>query len=181
MTKFDLAAVREFAANLDVRMNQCDNGEGTECMDLDNTLRHYASLCCEFRDGVRQWGQAVFRGRIAFDPEVERVWKDEGTQLYNRACDLLSYGDTAEIPCYVLDGVGALRSSLLGLHQLLTLWVTPKLAVAPSARQKLEMTPSAVEEAKRRIAALPPLPADWQPTDPTQKMRFKKLRLRSSS
>ena len=47
MTKFDLAEVRDFAAILTACLNGYDNGEGTECIDLDNTLRHYANLCCE--------------------------------------------------------------------------------------------------------------------------------------
>ena len=50
MTTFDLAEVRGFTADLDARMNQCDNGEGLECANLDGTLRHYAVLCCEFHE-----------------------------------------------------------------------------------------------------------------------------------
>ena len=30
MTTFDLAEVRGFAADLDARLNRCDNGEGME-------------------------------------------------------------------------------------------------------------------------------------------------------
>ena len=48
MTTFDLGDVRRFTADLDARMDQCDNGEGIEFADLDGTLRHYAVLCCEF-------------------------------------------------------------------------------------------------------------------------------------
>jgi hypothetical protein len=90
MTTFDLVEVRTFATDLNARMTRCDNGEGIECATLDDTLRHYATLCCEFREGVRQWGRAVFAGRVAFDPEVERVWIDEGVRLYSRAVGLLA-------------------------------------------------------------------------------------------
>jgi hypothetical protein len=63
MTAFDLATVRTFTADLETRRNRCDNGEGMECASLDDALRHYASLCCEFRESARQWGRSVFAGR----------------------------------------------------------------------------------------------------------------------
>jgi hypothetical protein len=65
ITTFDLADVRRFTADLDARMDQCDNGEGMECANLDGTLRRYAVLCCEFCEEVRQWGQAIFYGQAA--------------------------------------------------------------------------------------------------------------------
>lgn len=40
MTTFDLADVRRFTADLDARLDQCDNGEGMECTNFDGTLRH---------------------------------------------------------------------------------------------------------------------------------------------
>src|SRR5436189_5417802 len=88
MTTFDLAEVRGFAADLEARMDRCDNGEGTECANLDGTLRHYAVLCCEFCEQCREWGRAIFAGQSAFDPEVERLWIDEGVRLYGRAQEL---------------------------------------------------------------------------------------------
>jgi len=176
MKTFDLVEVREFAANLAARSDRCDNGEGLECASLDDTLRHYAALCCEFCEGVRQWGRAVFAGRVAFDPQVERVLLEEGARLYSRAMDLLAYGQKAEVPCYTLDGQAVLQAALLGLYQLLVGWVTPQLAVGPSARQGLPLDPVTAEEARRRIAALPPLPASWQPADPRQQRQYRKLR-----
>jgi len=178
MTTFDIADIRGFAADLDERMNRCDNGEGMECADLDGTLRHYAALCRELRKNIRSWGRAVFTGRIAFDPEVEKVFRDEGKQLYSRAVQLLDFGDRAEGVCYMLDGQIFLRAALFDLQKLLNHWVTPQLAIGPSARQKNTLTPEQVAEARRRIAALPPLPADWEPTDPRLKMRINKLRKR---
>ena len=92
MTRFDLAGVHEFTVGIGTRMDQCDDGEGAECATLDNALRRYAKLCCEFIEGVRGWGDAVFSGRAKFDPEVERVWRDEGQRLQARAMELLGAG-----------------------------------------------------------------------------------------
>ena len=175
MTTFDLAEVRNFAANLDARMDLCDNGEGMECANIDATLRHYANLCCEFRKGVRQWGRSVFSGQVAFDPEVEKVLQDEGHRLLTRAAEMLAYGQQAEVPCYALGGQAALQSTLLGLYMLLDKWVSPKLAVGPSARQGLDLEPAAAEAAKLKIGSLPPQPADWAPDDPRQQHMYRKL------
>ena len=60
MTTFNLVEVRAFAADLDNRMTQCQNGEGTECATLDAVLCHHAKLCCEFTDRVKQWGREIF-------------------------------------------------------------------------------------------------------------------------
>lgn len=173
---FELADVRDFAADLNARMDRCDNGEGMECSSLDATLRHYAALCCEYLDKVRQWGREVFAGRVAFDTEVERVWRDEGNQLYGRATEILLYGQTAEVECFTLDGQDALQSALWELYHLLDGWVTPKLAIGPSARQGLALDPEAAEEALRRLESLPPLPNGWQPDDARQRWRYRKLR-----
>jgi hypothetical protein len=178
MTTFDLAEVRRFAADLDARMERCDNGEGMECANLDDTLRHYAHLCCEFCDQVRQWGRAVFAGQVAFDPAVEQIWLDEGVRLHHRAIELWAYGREKEGVCFVLEGGAALGSALRYLEQLLFHWVTPKRAVAPLSRQGLASTPAAKEEIRKRIEALPPLPADWQPADPRQRVRFRQLQRR---
>lgn len=177
---FDLAEVRIFVANLEDRMNRCDNGEGMECANLDDSLRHYAILSCEYREEVRQWGRAVFAGRVAFDPEVERLWQDEGHRLYFRAMEMLGYGAKAEASCYVLDGRAALEAALWNMHQLLVGWVTPSRAVGPSARQGLALAPESAAEARRKIDSLPPLPSDWQPLDPRQQNQLRKLRRRDS-
>ena len=176
MTTFDLTDVRRFAADLGARMDRCDNGEGMECANLDATLRHYAGLCCEFRECVRAWGRSVFAGRVTFDPETERVWREEGARLYARSTQHLADGQQAEGGCYTLEGQHALRSALWGLDQLLSGWVTPKLSVGPAARLGSTLTGTALEAAKERAAALPPLPADWQPADPRQQALFKKYR-----
>jgi len=176
MTTFDLVEVRGFAADLDARMTRCQNGEGMECATLDAALRHHASLCCEFTDKVRLWGREVFAGRVAFDPEVESVWLIEGSRLYTRAMEMCAHSQGAGAPCYILEGQDVLLRALWGLYRLLKGWVTPKLAVGPSARQGLVLDPAAAEEARRRVASLPPLPADWKPDDPQQQAMYRMLR-----
>ncbi len=178
MPTFDLAEVRGFAADLDARMNKCDNGEGMECANLDGTLQHYAVLCCEFCDRVRQWCRAIFAGAAAFDPEVERIWLDEGIRLYRRASELWAYGQESEGICFVLEGGATLGSALWRLERLLLGWVTPKQAVAPLSRLGVAQNPADVDEAQKRIDSLAPLPEDWQPGDPLQRLRLKMLRER---
>lgn len=176
VTTFDLAEVRHFTADLEASLSHCDNGEGLECATLDGALRHYARLCCEFREEVRRWGRAVFAGRIALDPEVERTWRDEGYRLYTRAYELFDYATKTERVCYMLDGRAVLGAALWDLLRLLSGWVTPQLAVGPAARQGAALSAAIVEEGKRRLDAMPPLPADWKPSDPRRQALFNRFR-----
>lgn len=176
MTTFDLADVRRFTADLDARLNQCDNGEGLECANLDGTLRHYAKLCCEFCDQVRQWGRAVFYGKAAFDPAVEQLWLGEGHELFRRAAELWGYGQDKQGECFVLENGAALGSALWRLDRLLTHWVTPQLATSALARRGVSMSAAVKAEVQQRVDALPPLPAEWQPADPRQRPLGRKLR-----
>ncbi|HMC90482.1 MAG TPA: hypothetical protein VKI17_13090 [Gemmataceae bacterium] len=176
MPTFDLVEVRRFTADLRTQMDRCDNGEGMQCATLDAALKYYADLCCKFCDEVRRWGREIFAGRVAFDRDVERLWQEEGHQLYLRAIEVWGHGRKAEGPCYVLDGQAILQSALWDLYRLLTGWVTPKLAVGPSARQGLALDSTAAAEARRRIESLPPLPADWQPEDAHQQAYYRMLR-----
>lgn len=107
MTTFELTEVRDFATDLDARWDRCGNGEGLECATLDSSLRHFATLCCEFCEGVRSWGRAVFGGHVAFDPEVQKLWIEEGNRLFDRAEEMYVFGQTAEPGCYALEGVNA--------------------------------------------------------------------------
>ncbi len=175
MTTFDLADARRFTADLDARMDQCDNGERMECANLDRTLRRYAEFCCEFCEGVRQWGRAIFYGQAAFDPEVEKLWLNEGSELYRRASGLWVYGQAMQGHCFVLENGAALGSALWRLERLLSAWVTPKLAISPLARHGTALTQAAKEEVQKRVDALPSLPANWQPTDPRRWTLFKML------
>ena len=180
MTTFDLAEVRRFAADLDARMDRCDNGEGLECANLDKTLHWYATSCWEFCEHVREWGRAIFSGQAAFDPAVEQVWLDEGIQLSRRANELWAYGqEKTQGVCYVLEGGAVLGAALWRLERLLANWVTPKLAIAPIVR--LGFASTAKDEVQRRVDALPPLAADWQPADPRQRARLRQLRQQPTS
>lgn len=178
MPTFDLAEVRDFAAALDARMDCCDNdnGEDLECANLDGGLRHYAVLCCDFCERVRQWGRAIFSGQAAFDPEVERIWLDEGVRLYRRAAELWAYGQDQQGECFVLEGGASLGSALWRLERLLSDWVTPKRAIAPLARLGAVRNQAEAKEVGQLISALTPLPSDWQPVDLRQRARFKMLR-----
>ena len=176
MTTFDLPDVRRFADDLDARLDRCDSGEGTECATLDASLTHYSQLCCQFMEEVRRWGEEVFIGRVAFDPKVEREWKDRGVRLYHRALGRRRLGQRLTGPCHELEGLAPLEGAILELHELLTGWVTPKRAVSPAARLGDSLPSAVVEEARRRLAELPQLPADWEPEDPSQRAWFRKLR-----
>jgi hypothetical protein len=176
MTTFNLDEVRGFAAGLNDRLARCDNGEGMECATLDARLQHYARLCCEFRECVRQWGRAVFSGRVAFDPEVEFAWMDGGWKLYLRALDMWRHSQRAEVPCYELEGRILLQAALWDLYRLLKPWVTPKRSVGPAARQADALDPRRAEEVRRQLESLPPLPADWKPDDPHQQALYRMLK-----
>jgi hypothetical protein len=178
MTTFDLTEVRAFAADLDARMDRCDNGEGMECATLDASLSRYAELCCAYINEVRQWGRAVFTGQVEFDREVERVLLDEGSRLQSRAKALCARGQRAEGPCYVIEGHRSLQAALWELDRLLRPWVTPARAIGPLARQGLTLDDPVAEEASRRVASLPPLPEDWQPSDPRLRAMYRKPRTR---
>jgi len=155
MTTFDLAEVRGFAADLDVGMDRCDNGDGTECATLDAALHRCAELCREFCDQVRRWGDAVFSGRIAFDPEVERVLKEEGQRLYARALEISNVGRIAGSSPGTVQGNLSLHAALCDLDRLRKGWVTPQRAVGPAARQWLIPGSAATEEGVTRVALLP--------------------------
>lgn len=176
MTTFDLAEVRGFTADIHARMNRRHNGEGSECAALGADLRHYAELCREFCNQVRQWGLAVFSGRVELDPEVEEVLKEDGRRLYSRAMELWRYSEGSETSCFSLDEQVHLKDALWDLDRLINRWVTPKLAVGPSARRWMIPGSAATEQEINRVASLPPLPVDWQSGDPRQHELSRKLR-----
>ena len=78
MTTFDLVQIQDFVASLDARMGPGLNGESASQTALDAALRAHGELCLEFTEQVRGWRQAVFTGRIEFDPAVETVVLAEG-------------------------------------------------------------------------------------------------------
>jgi hypothetical protein len=179
MTNFDLAEVRQFAAEIDARLQRCENGEGFECTNLDGTLRQYAILCRDFTRQVRDWGRAVFYGQAAFDPEVEQVWLAHGFELLRRASELWEYGQERDGECFVLESGAALGAALWQLERLLKGWTSPQLAISPVARQGVTLSASEMEEAQQRLSALPSLPENWQPADPRRQHLIRKLRPRN--
>jgi hypothetical protein len=176
MTTFDLTDVHQFTADIGIRIERCFNGERTGCAALDDALKSDAILCREFVDGVRQWKDAVFCGRAEFDPEVEAVLKDEGRRLHARALDRYLHGRQSAASCDPLENLDAVAAALRELERLLAVWVTPKLAVGPSARRRFLPGQTASEEEIQQIGSLPPLPANWEPVDPGQRAIFEKLR-----
>jgi hypothetical protein len=165
MTTFDLAEVRDFTADISTRMNGCEIDEGTECATLDAILRRHADVCREFCDQVRRWRDAIFAGRVEFDPEVERVWREEGARVHSQAMWAWECGRGAEGRCYDLEGQDVLRDAMGDLDRLLGRWVSPRLAVGPAGRLGLIPGYQPTEEGRQRVASLPPLPAGWEPDD----------------
>lgn len=173
MTTFAINDIRRFTAEITSKLDACDNGEGLECATLDQSLDRYARSCCEFLACVREWAQKVFSGELPHDPQAEREWREEGLRLYLRAFAMWQRGASAEVPCYDLPGHGRLQASLWQLYRLLTEWVSPKLSVGPSARNKIEFDAA---EVATRLAELPPLPENWEPEDQSQRAMYRKVR-----
>ncbi len=175
MTTFDIAEVLNFTADIDARLKQCDNGEGMDCWSLDGSLRFYATLCREFRAGVRAWGRAVFGGYVEFDPEVEKIVLRDCKRLLALATAKAAHAEAMEFGCYTLDGRTTLQSALWDLSRLMNGWVTPGLSVSPGPRVRLHHTPEQLEAIRLRLAAMPSLPADWLPDDPVQRREFQRI------
>lgn len=180
MTTFDLAEVREFTAAIDARLKRCDNGEGMACATLDDSLRFHASVCREFWTAVRAWHRAVFGGHVKFDLGVERVVLAEGKRLIALGTAKAAHAAIRESDCYKLDGRTLLQSALWDLSRLMDGWITPALSVSPGPRVRLHRTPEQLEAIRLRLAAMPPLPANWLPDDPEQRREFLEIRNRQS-
>jgi hypothetical protein len=157
MTTFDSQQVRNLAADLNAQLDRCDNREGIECYKVDVALDEYAQCCCRFAEALRQWGRDVFAGRVAFDPNAEQLWKAELLQLCSRAMTMLSLGRQAESICFELEGQTKLKAALWSLSRLHAGWVTPALAVGPSARTDPFSDDALGNFARERIASLVPL------------------------
>jgi hypothetical protein len=176
MPEFDLESVQIFMNDIAAEMDRCDNGEGMECATLDDALVHYGDLCCKLAWQIQRWGQEVFAGRVAYDPEVEKLWRERGSRLYSRAWQLRGVGQEAEEPCYTLEGRTHLEVGLGELSRILMRWVSPRKAVGPAARQGIDLDSDSAEVVRRRIDSLPSLPSDWEPADPAQREMYRKLR-----
>jgi hypothetical protein len=69
-----------------------------------------------------------------------------------------------------------LRIAVFKLDQFLRGWVTPQLAVSPSARLRHDQTPEKFESSLRRLESLPPLPENWEPADPPHRAIYRGLK-----
>ncbi len=165
MTTFDLVEVQNFVADLDARMNHGQNGEGSVRVALDAIFRDHASLCHEFTEQVRSWRLAVFSGRTEFNHEVESVLLAEGTRLAVRSEDLRAREREVGLAEPISEVHGEFQAAVDRMNQLMDRWVRPRLSVGPGPRHWQHVTPQMIEEARRRVEALPPLPANWPFTE----------------
>ena len=171
MTTFDLAEVSGYAAELEARRVRCDNGEGLECVNLDAELLHYTLLCQDFLASCHDWYRGVFSGRLRCEPAVERVWRESGRRLLDASRAKLRRAEASESDCYVVYGRPRFAEVTGELDCFVSNWVTPRLAVSPSARQKLDLSDAELAEVRRRLDAMPPAPAEV-PRDGTMQELF---------
>ncbi len=153
------AAVRSFLADLDARMAAGRDGDDPDRPLIDADLRDQAAICLEFREAARRWARDVFAGRVAFDGEVERAWIAEGRRLLAQAMKTWQRGLRTVVPGGAEEELASLHLAIDDLDQFLRAWVTPQLAVGPSARVKLDLSDEEVQAVRRKLADLPPPPS----------------------
>jgi hypothetical protein len=173
----DYKKVFDIAAELNKRVSQCESGQGEMCDTIDNKLSHLSDIYLAFVDTVREWGRGVFSGRVVFDAEAEQLFKSQLLYLYNRAQSFLAAGKQSEQLCGALNGVRQMEAALGSIHLLLQGWVTPAPSIAPSPRITAFTDHDSVDEARRRIQALPALPHDWKPDYQDQADALERLRV----
>lgn len=170
MITCDYDQVKEKVDSLESKLDACEDGEAQYCYNLDNTLACSADHCFKLVEDIRQWSNDVFSGRVIFDPAAEKLWKASLENFYQRGTRLLSNGYAAsdEHGCDALNGANKLRIALFEMQQLMHPWITPTLAVGPSARQAYPPDPARLEEGRKKLASLSPLPSDWKPYNKQQ-------------
>src|SRR5262249_26901389 len=104
MAAFNATKVQALAADLSARFDACDNGEGMDCANLDETMQRYASLSCTFCAAARRWAREIFAGRTTYDAQAEQAWQRELAKLHERVKGLLSLAQESEEACYRLQG-----------------------------------------------------------------------------
>lgn len=157
MKTFDYEQVHAVLSPLKAKFHDCAHGEGTQCETLDKHLDCCAEICLEVFAAVVLWAQDVFAGKIAYDPEAERLWRAEVGQIYSQAKRFWQIGRKAEVPCWELAGQSKLETALWNLNFLLQDWVTPKLAIAPSPRVTLQLDDDEYAAIRQQLAELPAL------------------------
>ncbi len=138
MKLYDYQQVNSVLGPLRARFADCAHGEGSQCVTLDKNLECCADICFAVANALRQWAREVFTGEVLFDSQTENQWRAEAGKILSEAIRLWQLGHKAELPCHELPGQNKLASALWELHWLLDKWVSPKLAVGPAARTKLD-------------------------------------------
>jgi hypothetical protein len=136
----DIMAVRRLTHELDARRNQCDNGEGMICANLDQSINHYVALSRELRGYINQWAKSIFTGQAELDPAAEVLLKEEVRRHLNRAKQVAALGRAMDEQCFMLQGLNPLHFHIADFDYLLENWVSPQLAVSPAPRVKLSYT-----------------------------------------
>jgi len=172
LATFDLSAVSRFAAELKERQRRCETGEGMICSNLDESVKCHADLCHDLLFALKQWANAVFKGQVAFDPQVEAEFQAQVRDLLPYAKRVAAEGREKNWMCFELQGLNKLHYLIAELDYLQEHWVSPRLAVAPSPR--ISVPDAAERQITERLAKLPPLPRDWRPSDPEQMAWYQK-------
>jgi hypothetical protein len=177
MVTCDFDEVKEKTNGFEVKLDECESGEALYCYNLDKTLTCSAEQYFKFAEEVRRWANDVFCGTVIFDPAAETLWKASLENFYQRATRLLSngYAASGEHGCDTLNGANKLKLALFAMNQLLHPWITPKLAVGPSARQQYTTDPAKLEEGQKRLESLAPLPSDWKPYNKQQAIMLQRI------
>ena len=155
----DLPAVRVFAAELRDRIRHRENGNGSMHGDSGRDACYYVQACDDFHAFAGGWAKAVFSGRVAFEREAEDLLKGEAEHLLREATGAAALARGT-------DAVSELEDRIARLARLLEKWVSPRLAVGPSAR--VILSDASAKQIRERLDTLAPLPADWRPTGPEQ-------------
>jgi hypothetical protein len=148
----DLNSMRQFTADLNNRLRQCDNGEGMVCSNLDETIRYYVELCRKLRGYINQWTRAVFTAEVRFESEVEILLKTKGRELLRHAKHVAARGRALNEYCFAFESLNELHFCVADLDYLLENWVTPQPAVGPAARVKVPR--EAAQQIRERLKNL---------------------------
>lgn len=170
LTTFDIADVRRFAQEVETERSECDGSDF--CSDLDQHITCLSRVCARWHEAVTDWAQAVFRGEIEFDREVEELLQTELRSAANRSRHHVKHGREVKNECHDLEMLDYLDAMVQWFDHLLANWVSPRRSVMPAPRVKIpEATASEIEANAR---GLPPLPPGWRPKNLRQLRMFNK-------
>ena len=151
MSKVGEKEVIELSALLRARLEECEKEDagGVKCHDIEDRLICCSEQCREFSKKVREWGEDVFCGRVEFDDSANRRFEAELRIFLQKALLLLSEADQYHGPCDGFPTLYELQDAISEMNELLHPWVTPELAVSPSARQQFSEDPAEIEAARK--------------------------------